>query len=49
MTETTKEILDKYEIRKTKAQREAFVSYVSDVAKNEGYKCNMHGECSFLY
>ena len=41
MTETTKEIFDKYEIRKTKAQREAFVSYVSDVAKNEGYKCNI--------
>lgn len=38
MTETTKEIFDKYEIRKTKEQRKAFRDYVIAYAKSQGYE-----------
>ncbi len=41
MTQTTKEIFEKHEIRKTKAQKDAFVTYVSEVAKGEGYQCTV--------
>ena len=38
MTETTKEIFDKHEIRKTKEQRKAFRDYVIAYAKTQGYE-----------
>ncbi len=41
MTHTTKEIFDKYQIRKTKKQRSAFVEYVRNVATDYGYHVNI--------
>ncbi len=38
MTQTTKEVFEKYEIRKSKKQRKAFRDYVADVAKKYGYE-----------
>ncbi|MBQ7343978.1 MAG: M28 family peptidase [Clostridia bacterium] len=38
MTETTKEIFEKYEVRKTKEQKAAFRDYLTSVAKDKGYK-----------
>ena len=38
MTETTREIFDKYEIRKTKEQKAAFRNYLTSLAKEKGYK-----------
>lgn len=37
MTQTTKEVFEKFEVRKTKNQRLAFCDYVKDVAKKNGY------------
>ena len=37
MTQTTKEILQNYQIRKTKKQKSAFRDYVTEVAKSNGY------------
>jgi len=37
MTETTKEIFEKYQVRKTKKQKTAFIEYVKQVAENYGY------------
>ena len=37
MTETTREILDKYQTRKTKKQKKAFASYVERIAIDWGY------------
>ena len=37
MTQTTKEIFDRYEIRKTKNQKSAFRGYIRKIADNEGY------------
>lgn len=37
MTETTKTVFEKYEIRKTKKQKQAFCEYVGDVAARHGY------------
>lgn len=37
MTETTREIFDKYEVRKTKEQKAAFRDYLTSVAKDKGY------------
>lgn len=37
MTETTREILDKYQIRKSKKQKKAFASYVKRIATDWGY------------
>lgn len=37
MTETTREILDKYQIRKSKKQKKAFASYVERIATDWGY------------
>ena len=37
MTESTREIFDKYEIRKTKEQKSAFRSYLTDYARSLGY------------
>ena len=42
MTETTKTIFEKYEIRKTKKQKADFVDYVRTVAEKHGY--TMHAE-----
>ena len=37
MTETTREILDKYQVRKSKKQKKAFASYVERIATDWGY------------
>lgn len=37
MTETTKEIFDNYQIRKTKKQKTAFIEYVKKLAEEYGY------------
>ncbi|MBQ2252102.1 MAG: M28 family peptidase [Clostridia bacterium] len=37
MTETTKTILDKYQVRKTKKQKSEFIDYLTSSAKNMGY------------
>lgn len=41
MTETTKEIFEKYQIRKTKKQKTAFIEYVKQIAENNGYEVNV--------
>ncbi len=38
MTETTKEIFEKYEIRKSKKQKQAFREYVCDVCEKMGFQ-----------
>ena len=37
MTETSEEILKKYQVRKTKAQKTAFIEYIKSVATEMGY------------
>lgn len=37
MTETTKEIFEKYQVRKTRKQKTAFIGYVKNAAENMGY------------
>ena len=37
MTETTKVLFERYEVRKTKAQKAAFADYVREVAEQYGY------------
>lgn len=37
MTETTKEIFRKYQVRKTRKQKTAFIGYVKNAAENMGY------------
>ena len=37
MTETTKVILEKYQVRKSKKQKRAFASYIEQIATEEGY------------
>ena len=37
MTETTKTVFERYEVRKTKAQKAAFADYVREVARENGY------------
>ncbi len=37
MTETTKEIFEKYQIRKTQKQKTAFIEYVKNISKSYGY------------
>lgn len=46
MTETTKTVFEKYEIRKTKRQKTAFIDYVKATAETEGYTC--HTESGYL-
>ena len=41
MTETTKEILGKYQVRKTKKQKTAFIAYVKQLADRWGYDCTV--------
>ena len=38
MTETTKTVFEKYEVRKTKKQKNAFIDYVKSVADTQGYE-----------
>ncbi|MBQ2676734.1 MAG: M28 family peptidase [Clostridia bacterium] len=37
MTNTTKEVFEKYQVRKTKKQKTNFIEYVKSVAEQEGY------------
>ena len=37
MTETTKEIFEKYQVRKTKKQKTAFIEYIKQTAECYGY------------
>ena len=39
MTDTTKEVFTKYEVRKTKKQKEEFRAFVKEYAQDQGYKC----------
>lgn len=39
MTETTKTIFERFEVRKTKKQKTAFIEYVQQLAKERGYSC----------
>lgn len=45
MTATTKEIFEKYEVRKTKKQKTAFLTYVRDAAEGVGYEVAVEGRC----
>ena len=38
MTETTREILEKYQVRKSKKQKTAFIAYVKQIAEGHGYE-----------
>ena len=38
MTQTTKEIFEKYQVRKTKKQKTAFIEYVKQTAERYGYE-----------
>ncbi len=40
MTETTKAVFEKYEIRKSKKQKTAFIDYIKSTAAAEGYECH---------
>lgn len=44
MTETTKTVFEKYELRKTKKQKTAFIEYVQTVAKENGYACTVESD-----
>ncbi len=39
MTETTQTVFEKYEIRKSKKQKSAFIDYVKAISLSEGYDC----------
>ena len=41
MTETTREIFEKYQVRKTKKQKTAFIEYVKQTAERYGYECKV--------
>lgn len=41
MTETTKTIFEKYEVRKTKKQKTAFINYIKAIAAKAGYEVNV--------
>ncbi|MBQ8529212.1 MAG: M28 family peptidase [Clostridia bacterium] len=41
MTETTRVVFDKYQVRKTKKQKSAFIEYVEGIARAEGYAFNV--------
>lgn len=41
MTETTKTVFEKYEVRKTRKQKNAFIDYVKSTAAAEGYDCRV--------
>ncbi len=41
MTETTRQIFERFEVRKTKKQKNAFIEYVKAVAAQNGYSVNV--------
>lgn len=41
MTETTKEIFEKYQVRKSGKQKTAFIAYVQQLAERYGYACKV--------
>ena len=41
MTDTTREIFEKYQVRKTKKQKSAFIGYVERLAGEWGYECRV--------
>ena len=41
MTETTKTIFERYQIRKTKRQKTDFIEYVRSLAVEKGYSCRV--------
>ncbi len=41
MTNTAKEVFEKYEVRKSRKQRTAFIEYVKDFAQNHGYEAKI--------
>lgn len=41
MTDTTHEIFDKYQIRKTKKQKTVFIDYVEGICKEWQYPCRI--------
>ncbi|MBQ7325614.1 MAG: hypothetical protein IJW98_07710, partial [Clostridia bacterium] len=41
MTETTKTIFQKFEVRKSKAQKTAFIEYIQQLASERGYSCRV--------
>lgn len=41
MTETTRVVFDKYQVRKTKKQKLGFIEYVEGIARAEGYAFNV--------
>ncbi len=41
MTETTKDIFENYQVRKTKKQKTAFMEYVKQIAQRQGYDCTI--------
>lgn len=41
MTDTTREIFEKYQVRKTKKQKSAFIGYVGRLAGEWGYDCRV--------
>ena len=46
MTETTNEIFEKYEVRKTKKQKSAFIDYIFSIAQSRGYNVKVEeGKC----
>ncbi len=48
MTETTKEIFEKYEVRKTKKQKGEFIEYIKGFAEKNGYSCRVEASRSGL-
>ena len=42
MTETSKTVFEKYEVRKSKKQKAAFREFVKSVAAEKGYKFSIH-------
>jgi len=41
MTQTTKEVFETYQVRKTKKQKTAFIDYVQQLAERYGYACQV--------
>ena len=41
MTDTTREIFEKYQVRKTKKQKSAFIGYVEGLSREWGYECRI--------
>ncbi len=46
MTETTQKVFERYEVRKTKAQKAGFADYVRSVAEQHGYAFSVEGGSS---